>query len=337
MKKLLTFGKTSIFIGLLMISNIISCEAKCYKPSLDTIHRLEAYIQAIEKEDGHYSSTLSENDFTYHAVDLRGAKHRDLFKTCIAPILKKFEINKIESPLLDKLFRAVGIIAFYSQEANHARTLQAILNEAVKRKDIANNNNWPATVYKSYIKARLFKEANQLAQQFPKYTFEKLPEFNDHHRKDLPYISLMQLQNNAEVLTRDSFSIPSEGHVIVVAHPFCHFSQNALSAITSDLELKSVFINHSTWIMPSNESLDIDGVLEANNDSLIKYHYIYLESEWPEIDYWGTPAFYFYKDGKFIQKVVGWPKEGGRKKEILKALQLIGLTKPSTKDAVSSD
>jgi hypothetical protein len=45
----------------------------------------------------------------------------------------------------------------------------------------------------------------------------------------------------------------------------------------------------------------------------------YRNDEWPMIDWWGTPTFYFIKDGAVIAKFVGWPKEG-RRAELLTAL-----------------
>lgn len=332
---LFTFNKTFISLGVLLVFNIASAHTKCNNPSLDIIDQLDNYLEEIEKENEQYVNTLSENDLIYRMVDLREPKFQKLFLTCVAPIMEKHGIRTIKSKRLETLFNAVQTIAFYSEAPEPAKTLHAILDEALRRNNIQRQESWPSAVYASYIKARLFEQANQLALRFPHLTFEKLPEFKDQHSKDTPYPSLMELQNDGKTLIRLPFPLPSGGHIIVVSHPFCHFSRNALSAITSDLELESIFINHSTWIMPTKDSLDIEGVLQANNESLLKYRYVYLQSEWPEIDYWGTPAFYFYKNGNLLQKIVGWPEEG-RKKEILEALQLIGLTISSSKGPESS-
>ena len=54
--------------------------------------------------------------------------------------------------------------------------------------------------------------------------------------------------------------------------------------------------------------------------------YTYKESDWPEIDYWGTPTLYFYHDGELKQQLVGWPREG-REKQLKEALRNVGLLK----------
>jgi hypothetical protein len=50
----------------------------------------------------------------------------------------------------------------------------------------------------------------------------------------------------------------------------------------------------------------------------------FRHDEWPMIDWWGTPTFYFFKSGTLSAKVRGWPK-GGRKPELQAALRQVGL------------
>jgi hypothetical protein len=50
----------------------------------------------------------------------------------------------------------------------------------------------------------------------------------------------------------------------------------------------------------------------------------YRDAEWPMITRWGTPDFYFLKDGVVRAKVFGWPP-GGRKAQLVAALHEVGL------------
>jgi len=36
----------------------------------------------------------------------------------------------------------------------------------------------------------------------------------------------------------------------------------------------------------------------------------YKTKNWPIIDDWSTPIFYFVRNGIVVDKVVGWPKDG---------------------------
>ena len=51
---------------------------------------------------------------------------------------------------------------------------------------------------------------------------------------------------------------------------------------------------------------------------------VYLQKEWPLIESWQTPGFYFIKDGTIVASVIGWP--GDQQLETLKdAFRRIGL------------
>jgi hypothetical protein len=70
-----------------------------------------------------------------------------------------------------------------------------------------------------------------------------------------------------------------------------------------------------------------DEIKESNQQyAPIEMKYTYQESQWPEIEYWATPSFYFYfyMDGKLVKQVVGWPHEG-RAKALQAGLKAIAL------------
>lgn len=46
--------------------------------------------------------------------------------------------------------------------------------------------------------------------------------------------------------------------------------------------------------------------------------------DWPFVDDWSSPTFYFLRQGKLVAKVTGWPKEG-RRAEFSAALHQLGL------------
>jgi hypothetical protein len=52
--------------------------------------------------------------------------------------------------------------------------------------------------------------------------------------------------------------------------------------------------------------------------------FAYKREEWPMIERWETPVFYFFRDGRVVGKVIGWPV-AGRKNEIRRSLRRAGL------------
>jgi len=67
---------------------------------------------------------------------------------------------------------------------------------------------------------------------------------------------------------------------------------------------------------------DFELLLQWSSQLPMPSYVIRSELDWPQIPYWGTPTFYFIKEGRVIQQIVGWPPEG-RVKALLAALQSI--------------
>lgn len=110
------------------------------------------------------------------------------------------------------------------------------------------------------------------------------------------------------------FRFPAGPAIVLVTHEACGFSANFQQYLQTQPTLAKVFASHSIQIASVG--------LQLNENPEI--YDIYQESQWPEIDYWGTPAFYFYLDGRLQGSVLGWPKEG-REAELKEHLERIGL------------
>jgi hypothetical protein len=108
--------------------------------------------------------------------------------------------------------------------------------------------------------------------------------------------------------------LPKGPAVVLVTRDGCGFSANFQRYLSQQPKLQQLFQQYS---------LQITGVgyqLSANAEILD----IYQTQQWPEIDYWGTPAFYFYQDGRLQGSLLGWPAEG-RAEELQQMLKRIGL------------
>jgi len=90
-------------------------------------------------------------------------------------------------------------------------------------------------------------------------------------------------------------------------------------------------MNNTLWL--TNAYLtEYKDIAEWNrNLPKVHYHFPVNISDWPEISYWGTPSFYFFKDGALIRKVVGWRRDEEEAQDIkLRAgFKAIGITLPS--------
>lgn len=101
----------------------------------------------------------------------------------------------------------------------------------------------------------------------------------------------------------------SDYDIIVVSHPLCHFSNDARSFIKNS-KYRAVFESASLWVIPPSGSMYIEKVFNVNKDSSLPFEYFYVMNEWPEIERWDTPSFYFYSNGLLVYTFSGWPEEG---------------------------
>ncbi len=106
--------------------------------------------------------------------------------------------------------------------------------------------------------------------------------------------------------------------LIVVTHPQCHFFKTFLVDIAHDVELRGKMVNSSIWISNSSKAYT-NPAFKNWNKSIpdIPISIVYDTDQWPEINSWGSPTFYFFKDSKLQKKVVGWPKDSAKEKKKL--------------------
>ena len=137
--------------------------------------------------------------------------------------------------------------------------------------------------------------------------------------------TVLRFINDGSTLKEETVDWQSSARVFVVGHPGCRFSRNAVAAIAADPELAKAMNTAAIWLTAPFTSLT-DGPVLAWNREHPDYAYRYVESvtDWPEINYWGTPSFYFMKDGRLVKKLVGWP-EGGRRDDLQAGLRAIGV------------
>lgn len=87
---------------------------------------------------------------------------------------------------------------------------------------------------------------------------------------------------------------------------------------------RSFAITRCGW-SPPDESTPFLTVAQWNrvhpNEQM---QFAYRREDWPMVDRWETPVFYFFKDGRVVGKVNGWPATG-RKAEIRRSMTLAGL------------
>ncbi|MEN9865424.1 MAG: hypothetical protein RL748_1014 [Pseudomonadota bacterium] len=224
---------------------------------------------------------------------------------------------------LEVLFLAASKAAFYSNSVPITGEMHAIfqkLHSAPQAK--------PAhlsTMYTALLAARMLPEAQKFLAQYPGASSTPFPEFQTAKNIASANASEWSISSDGKTVTHQALDIGNGAQVLVISYPDCHFSQNAAKAITANLKLRDLLKGHMKWVAPQSRNFDVGTIRQWNLDySDFPMTIIYKQDDMPMIDYWGTPGFYFFKNGALKTKVIGWPREG-RVNELMAGLKTIGI------------
>ncbi len=99
--------------------------------------------------------------------------------------------------------------------------------------------------------------------------------------------------------------------MVMISHPDCGFSSQAFRDFPPEIE--EYFKKNGIFVSPISENRvksEIKAVHEWNENSPFHHLPVLRTTPLPPLDLSSTPQFYFFQDGIFVEKVVGWPKDG---------------------------
>lgn len=224
---------------------------------------------------------------------------------------------------LDLLHRAAHTTAFHTLSAAHLGAVRATLDELERRGLAAKRHVIHA--HELLIKARRLDEATALAARHPSLALEAVPALRQAGPAVRGRPGAWSVDSREDALVRRSIDPGAPAHVVVVSHPLCHFSRAAMEAVGAAPALTGALRGHATYLAPQDGSFHLDVLRawdQAHPDQAIA---IALDRvEWPWVDSWETPTFYFLEGGAVVAKVSGWPS-GGRLAELEEGARRIGL------------
>lgn len=129
---------------------------------------------------------------------------------------------------------------------------------------------------------------------------------------------------NSNSLERRNVMLDAPLRILVIAHPLCDFSASAVQDIQGNSSIADVFADHAVWLAPPDRQLHLEIFREWNSAHPLEPILLtYRASEWPSVENWNVPTFYFFKDGHLVTWCEGWPKDGNWIR-LTEALELIG-------------
>ena len=223
---------------------------------------------------------------------------------------------------LDAHFQAAYLVVFYTGSEG-VTPMQQAFSELQRRGEAGEEHL--RRMFQSLVQTRDLGAARslQLAAGEAAGALEALPEEIDHSDGD---DARRYWEVDPQALRVQRRSWPGQAmEIIAIGHPHCSPSRRAVAAISGDPRLAALFAERALWLAPQDGTLSIEVLQRFNHQHPDMRHRIaYRESEWPQIADWSTPQFYFFRGGRLVRQVSGWPPEG-QVEALIEAAQQAGM------------
>lgn len=307
MRKTSVSVATSFLAAALLFQTEISAET-----ALGVDDRFDRFSRAEQASQGQDSRTRAEtigSSYDRNFGDLEGGA-----------------LKQRSDEELALLFRASNIATFYTMRDADLERMVDTYDELRHRG--RSDERQAADLYGALVSMRRFDAARRLIVESKAQNIEELPAVIDHVGTNPALTTLLEPSADGSMLHRRKRSIERGPAVVIVSHPLCHFSSNAVRAIEADPALAALILDRAIWLAPPDRHIYPTVLADWNRaHPRATVAIAYRRDEWQAITSWGTPTFYFLRDGKRVATVSGWPQEG-RRAELLRAAKEIGLATP---------
>ena len=237
--------------------------------------------------------------------------------------VRSMDLTKVASRDLHAMFKAAAAVDFYEATDAHLADLRRVMTALEDRHEASANE--VETFYGALFQGRKFDD---MAAYHATHTEAGLPDPIAYRGAPVGPTAhtVLTVAPTTNEVSGSSVDLAKGAHILVIAHPLCHFTQHAMSAIASDPTMEKVFARTSAWVAPADRNVDIAPFQDWNRKhASTPIAIAYAANAWPEVRIWQTPTFIFLKDGKVTGEVVGWPQEGNMEalRQELSKLQLI--------------
>ena len=266
-------------------------------------------------------------------------EHQAAFRRNFPQNMHKPMVSQADKAQLKQLYSEIYNYLLVTSDPSALSFLETIYAKQDTNNWLEEKNTW--SMHRIYLSLRQFNKAKGFRQNNPGKGLVPPPEIKDwaSYGKALadgerPVINTVAGENFLELSEID---LSAWTGVVVVGHPRCPFFKGFIKSIKSDPGLANAFLGNTLWL--TDASLTDGAVIKWNlSRPKAEFHYVVTKPDWPEINYWGSPSFYFFDDSKLVRKVVGWPRDESeaRKAALKDSFQAIGIKIPKS-DKIDND
>lgn len=221
------------------------------------------------------------------------------------------------------LLRAAESMSFYSYSASDFALIERAL-AALERRGAATDAD-RAIRFRALVGLRRFDDAGRYRAIHGTMDVEVIPETSE--AKVSPAgPTVHEASSTSATLTKQTLAVADGVRLIVVSHPLCAFSREAMETLSNDAELRDIIRTRAIWLAPVQRRLYFDTLQSWNREHPSTPVVLADRREdWPFIRIWSTPTFYVLKDGQLVGFFEGWPKGVGRRPQLVTLLRAAGI------------
>lgn len=283
----------------------------------------ETVLQKLEadfdmKERMGFSDNLNSNKNVTNKV-----YYRKLYKQYQITI-KDNDWKSIPNDEINRWFDILYSINFYASLEDISIDLIHIFNILNEKVEVGTQLQEKAQHLEAdLIKNRMFKQLSKIKTNYPDFAYRDIPKI-EYKKIGSDKQTILMPNSDGTGLKQIAFDMDSGNKVLVISHPLCKFTEAARSAILNNDRVREVFEKNSFWLISQQPRFYFDSIIEAPYQKIMPFYYVWDEDQWHDVKFDRFPNFFFFKDGRLIKNINGWPKEG-RMAELKEALQEIEL------------
>lgn len=185
---------------------------------------------------------------------------------------------------------------------------QRSLYQKLQERHIDTRRSIDKQILSVFIDLREFDQAREFITKHPHLNREKIPRVIDHLPKHFSGRSVFRYEPKNNTLHRQELKLTDGRQLVMVVGAGCHFSREALTAISKDRDLFEKLKNANLLITTAPSESAPLFFLETWNKNHASMPVLVpgQREEWREIDLPAVPMFHFFEDGKLTKTIAGW-------------------------------
>jgi hypothetical protein len=223
---------------------------------------------------------------------------------------------------LRSMFDGARVASFYTGEFRYFDRAKTCYDQLAQRS--ATRRSEDLTMFKIYARHRAFDQARKFSIQHPELGLPEIPGFEDSPTITAPSVISIEQRKGVTKFVRKPVNFNKSTQIVVISGAQCKFSRAAIASIEADPDFKRQ-LSGTLWVTPPEDLIEYRAIAQWNLEHVgTQLQVAFSQKEFEHLDMSQTPTFYFMRNGKIVNKLVGW-RSNERLGELKSYVQELGI------------